>query len=106
VVTTSADSQTNRPFFISPGGGIIEVADGAAELALTGPVTGAGALIKLGSGQLRWVNDKAHTGNVIVAEGAFALEGNLSGAVNVFDLGVLSTVGATARSVGDLNLTG
>jgi fibronectin-binding autotransporter adhesin len=106
IVTQSGNSATDRPFTISPGGGLIDVSAPGAELTISGSAAGNGSLTKLGAGRLRLLNDKTYTGATLVAEGVLQLEGSLLGDVTVIAPATLQSKGSPARSVGALSING
>lgn len=71
---TGASDSTNRGLAIGAAGGRVDVTNSAAELSMTGVVTGAGALTKWGDGTLTLSNTSSNfTGGVTVEEGTLAV---------------------------------
>ncbi len=103
-VTSTTNTATDRNVQIASGGGAIEVSAPSSKLTLSGTISGSGSLLKLGAGQLSFVNDKTFTSTTFVGEGTLTLEGNIAGGLTIISPGTADTIGT--RNTGMLTLVG
>jgi autotransporter-associated beta strand protein len=107
VIDNIENGTTNRPVFVTPGGGIIETRNANSEVALSGLISGTGALTKSGPGRLTLIGDKTFSGSLVVADGTLRLGGGITGVpVSVLGPGTLDSFGPVAKSMGALTLAG
>jgi|GEM_PF-3541202 len=107
VVSGSGSYTTDRPFVLSAGGGGLAVSNAAAEVALTGSVTGSGILVKSGPGRLRLEGSKTYDGETLVMAGTLRIAGPLpSSTVRVYASGTVESTAASNWAVGGLKLEG
>lgn len=100
---------TNRPIVVSAGGGSIHTT--GAEVTLSGSLSGAGVLTKIGSGRLTLTGDKTFSGSFVVKDGTLRLGGNIVGVPVTLSLGIayggtLDSFGPAPKSMGALTVAG
>lgn len=107
VINNTGTNTTNRPILVSAGGGIIETSNANAEVAVSGAISGGGALVKLGAGRLTLTGDKMFSGSLVVADGNLRLDGSIANVpVTVLDPGSLDSSGPAPKSMGALTVAG
>ena len=99
-------------FIVYQGGGVISVTTSGATLTLSGTLSGAGDLKKMGAGNLSMGDSSSYTGLITVTEGGWTLGANLVGqslATIRLDGGSLlfagSVSGASQFNLGELQLS-
>lgn len=104
IVTGANPGATNRPISIGEAGGTLEVAHEAAELSVSGNISGTGTLLKLGQGRLRFGGSFA--GPIVVAHGTFIPDTDVAGRVTVVNPGIAATAAGPLRKFSQLELAG
>ena len=106
----TASFATARPVILGAGGGTFDTAGN--NLTLAGVVSGAGSLIKTGSGTLSLAGTASYTGGTIVSGGTLlgntaSLQGDILNNANVtFDQPTNGTYAGTMSGTGSLTKTG
>lgn len=109
---TGLTATRSGAFIVNQGGGVISVTTSGATLTLSGTLSGAGDLKKMGAGNLSMGDSSSYTGLITVAEGGWTLGANLVGqtlATVRLDGGRLlfagSVSGASQFNLGELQLS-
>lgn len=97
---TGGNASTDRGATLNAAGGAIDVANGATALSMSGTITGAGALIKSGAGNLTLTSANTHTGGTIISNGTLQL--NIAGAAGTTGI---TNYGATIRGPSGATVT-
>lgn len=94
ILTIAGSFTTNRAFTLGAGHGEFEI-EGTGTLLSRGEISGAGALIKSGTGTLRLEGGSSHAGGTLISEGALAMETDdgMHGALFVEEEGVFDLNG-------------
>ena len=106
----TASFATARPVILGAGSGTFDTAGN--NLTLAGVVSGAGSLIKTGSGTLSLAGTASYTGGTIVSGGTLlgntaSLQGDILNNANVtFDQPTNGTYAGTMSGIGSLTKTG
>lgn len=109
---TGLTATRSGAFIMNQGGGVISVTTSGATLTLSGTLSGAGDLKKMGAGNLSMGDSLSYTGLITVTEGGLTLGANLVGqSLATVRLGGGSLLfagsvnGASQFSLGELQLT-
>jgi autotransporter-associated beta strand protein len=76
---TGLTATRSGAFIVNQGGGVISVTTSGATLTLSGTLSGAGDLKKLGAGNLSMGDSSSYTGLITVTEGGWTLGANVVG---------------------------
>jgi autotransporter-associated beta strand protein len=100
------DASTDRPFAISAAGQSIRVENNSTPvtLTLTGPLSGASSLQKLGSGTLAISGSKTYSGSLTIGQGALSIDN--AGGVGTGAAANSSTITLGSNNSATLSFTG
>lgn len=76
---TGLTATRSGAFIVNQGGGVISVTTSGATLTLSGTLSGAGDLKKMGAGNLSMGDSSSYTGLITVTEGGWTLGANVVG---------------------------
>lgn len=93
----------NRGLTLGAAGGTIEV-EGAFNLGIQSPITGAGSLTKMGTGNLTLSGDNTYTGATNVNAGALYFDGDQTAATGSVTVANNATLGGTGTVGGDTTI--
>lgn len=80
--------------------------DAGTTLTLTGNLTGAGLIGKLGAGTLVFAGTGSRTGGIEVVQGTLLVNGNYAAATGLVTMNQIATLGGTGTIGGNVNLSG
>ena len=103
-LNTTADISSGRAVDLA-GQGVFSI-DTGTTLTLTGNLTGAGLIGKLGAGTLVLAGTGSHTGGIGVVQGTLLVNGNYAAATGPVTLNPVATLGGTGTIGGNVNLSG
>ncbi|HET6526816.1 autotransporter outer membrane beta-barrel domain-containing protein [Sphingopyxis sp.] len=103
-LATTTDISSGRTVDLA-GQGVFSI-DADTTLTLTGNLTGAGLIGKLGAGTLLLAGAGSHSGGIEVVQGTLLVNGDYGAATGPVTVNQLTTLGGTGTIGGDINLSG